>query len=422
MIVQRIILAQVVAFVVLAGAAGAATTRSQVAPEAAEDIRLLVRELEARHPNPYHSVPRAEFERQVDDLIARLPQLDENQVLVELMRLTVLGDRDGHTGMFPGLHRRDMHRYPLRLYYFADGLHVVRAQGVPGAVGWKLVAVNGLALPDLEALVRPLVPGDNQWSRLNLMPGYLVTAEVLHGLRVIPAVGRATFTLESGIGERRDVTLEPTLTAPRYDATLGLFFQPPVRAGIPRKRLPESFRSSGQARYIGRIGRSVYFAYNNTVQSTDEIVEKLRRLMRDRRVRRLVIDLRWNGGGNNRTLPNLMYLLRSRSVNRQGKLVVLIGRATFSAAQNFVNQLERGTRVTFVGEPTGGSPNHYSGGGQFDLPFLGLHGGMSIGYYQDTFAGDPRLATEPHVRVALGSSDFMAGRDPVLAKALRLRR
>jgi Peptidase family S41 len=410
------------ALVALAGAAAAATTRPQVEPEAAEDIRLLVRELEARHPNPYHTVRRADFERRVDDLIARLPLLDEDQVLVELMRLLVLGDRDGHTGMFPGLHRRDMHRYPLRLYYFADGLHVVRALGVPGALGSKLVAVNGVPLAEVEALVRPLVPGDNGWSRMNLMPGYLMTAEVLHGLRVVPAVGPATFTLESRAGERRDVTLDPSLTAQQYDARLGFFFQPPVRTDISRKRLPASYASSGRARYIGRIGRSVYFAYNNTIQSTDEIVEILRRLVRDRRVRRLVIDLRWNGGGNNRTLPNLMYFLRSRSVNRSGKLVVLIGRATFSAAQNFVNQLERGTRVTFVGEPTGGSPNHYSGGGQIELPVLGLHAGTSIGYYQDTFAGDPRTATEPHVRVALTSADFMAGRDPVLTTALRLRR
>jgi Peptidase family S41 len=419
---RRAVIGSVLALVVLAGGATAAATRSQVAPEAAEDIRLMVRELEARHPNPYHSVPKAEFERRVTDLIARLPSLDENQVTVELMRLLVLGDRDGHTGMFPGLHRRDMHRYPLRLYYFSDGLHVVGAQGVPGVVGSKLVAVNGRPLAELEALVRPLVPGDNAWSRLNLLPGYLVTAEVLHGLRVLPAVGPATFTLELRSGERRDVTLQPSLTAQQYDSALGFWFQPPVRAGIARKRLPWSFRSSSRARYIGRIGRAIYFAYNNTVQSTEEIVETLRRHVRDRRVRRLVIDLRWNGGGNNRTLANLMYFLRSRTVNRKGKLVVIIGRTTFSAAQNFVNQLERGTRVTFVGEPTGGSPNHYSGGGQLDLPFLGLHLGMSIGYYQDTFAGDARVATEPHVRVALTSADFMAGRDPVLAAALRLRR
>jgi hypothetical protein len=79
-------------------------------------------------------------------------------------------------------------------------------------------------------------------------------------------------------------------------------------------------------------------------------------------------------------------------------------------------------RTIFVGEPTGGSPNHNSGGGQLELPFLGLHVGMSIGYIQDSRPDDPRLALEPEVRVDLTSADFMAGRDPALEAALRLRR
>ena len=423
MTLRRILLASALAAAAIAGAATAASYTPHVAPEVAEDIRLLVRELEARHPNPYHTVPREVHQRRVEELIRRLPEFDEDQLLVELMRLTVLGPRDGHTGIPPGLHRRTLHRYPLRLYYFADGLHVVRATGVPWAVGTRLVAVNGIPIGEVEARVRPLVPHDNEWSRLALLPGFLVTAEVLHGLRLVSDTGPATFTLELRTGERRDVRLG-TVTTEQYDRVLGEFWKLPVRAGIPRKRLPASFRYPGRPRYIARIagGRAVYLAYNNASQSTEEIADILRRHARDRRVKRVIVDVRWNGGGNNRTLFSLVEFLRSRSVNRRGKLVVIAGRVTFSAAQNFVNQLERSTRAIFVGEPTGGSPNHYSGGGQLELPVLGLHVGLSIGYLQDSRPDDPRLALEPHVRVDLTSADFLAGRDPVLSTALRVRR
>ena len=418
----RVLLGLALALVALAGPSSASRA-PHVGPEAAEDIRLLVRELEARHPNPYHDVPRADFHRAVEDLISRLPSLDENQLLVELMRLTVLGPRDGHTGIPPGLHSRTLHRYPLRLYYFADGVHVVRALGVPGAVGARLLAINGIPVAEVEARVLPLIPRDNDRGRLTMLPGYLMTAEVLHGLRVVPGTSSTTFTLQLRSGERRDVSLG-TVTADQYDRALGQFWQLPVRSGIPRKRLSASLRWPDRPRYITTIdrGRAVYFAYNNTLQSTDDIADRLRSLVRDRKVRRVIVDVRRNGGGNNRTLTPLLYFLQSRSVNRPGKLVVITGRLTFSAAQNFVTRLDLSTRAVFVGEPTGGSPNHYSGGGHLDLPNLGLHVGLAIGYLEDSRPDDPRLAVEPEVPVAYSSADFMAGRDPVLAAALRLRR
>ena len=40
-----------------------------------------------------------------------------------------------------------------------------------------------------------------------------------------------------------------------------------------------------------------------------------------------------------------------------GHLFVIIGRRTFSAAQNTVNMIEKNTNATFVGEPTGSRPN-----------------------------------------------------------------
>jgi hypothetical protein len=100
---------------------------------------------------------------------------------------------------------------------------------------------------------------------------------------------------------------------------------------------------------------------------------------------------------------------------------VLIGRLTFSAAQNFINQLERTTNVIFVGEPSGGSPNHFSDGDPIELPTLRLTAHSSTGYIQDSTPDDPRVAIEPHVRVDVMSADFMARGDRVLRTAVQLR-
>ena len=89
------------------------------------------------------------------------------------------------------------------------------------------------------------------------------------------------------------------------------------------------------------------------------------------KTRRVIVDLRNNGGGDINTYPYLLQTLKSRSINKRGKLVVLIGRTTFSAAVHFAVDLKRGTHAIFIGEPTGGSPNHYSDTDPVTLPASG---------------------------------------------------
>ena len=55
--------------------------------------------------------------------------------MAEVMRLTTLGERNGHTGVFVfHPHARPLHVYPVRLYAFPDGMWVVAAAD-PAHVG-----------------------------------------------------------------------------------------------------------------------------------------------------------------------------------------------------------------------------------------------------------------------------------------------
>jgi C-terminal processing protease CtpA/Prc len=132
------------------------------------------------------------------------------------------------------------------------------------------------------------------------------------------------------------------------------------------------------------------------------------------------VDVRLNGGGDNRTYWPLTTLLSSRAVNRPGRLYLLAGRATFSAAANFAAEVERSTRAIVVGEPTGGGVETYGDTVAFGLPWLGLTAHVASRYHErKRNARDHRLAVEPDVEVDLTSAAYFAGRDPVLERALR---
>ncbi|WP_262493747.1 S41 family peptidase [Niastella koreensis] len=62
--------------------------------------------------------------------------------------------------------------------------------------------------------------------------------------------------------------------------------------------------------------------------------------------------------------------------NSKGKLIVLIGKLTFSSAIMNAIELKRGTNAILVGEPTSGSVNHYGEVRAFRLP----HTKIIIGY------------------------------------------
>ena len=55
-----------------------------------------------------------------------------------------------------------------------------------------------------------------------------------------------------------------------------------------------------------------------TLGSTGPDARKLARLVKSRKVRRVVVDVRLNPGGDNHTYAPLLAVLRSKAVNRPG--------------------------------------------------------------------------------------------------------
>jgi hypothetical protein len=139
----------------------------------------------------------------------------------------------------------------------------------------------------------------------------------------------------------------------------------------------------------------------------------------DQRVDRMVLDLRLNRGGNGDLLRPLVRAIIQSRTDAPGRLLVLTGRSTFSAAQFLVDHLERWTSAVFVGEPTGSKGRMYGDSRRFTLPNSGITARVSIYYWQMWSPWDTRDATAPQVGANLSMADYRANRDPALEAALR---
>jgi hypothetical protein len=378
--------------------------------DAAADIRNLVAELERHHPNPYHAVSREDFHRAANDLVARAPSLRRDQVVVGVMRLmAMLGERDGHSGVHPlsPVAGQNLRAYPLRLYRFPDGLYVVRALDT-SLIGARITSIGGVPSDVVEERVRPLITRDNDWTVLDRLPYFMVVVEVLSGLDIGPS-----FSFELRDGSRRDVVFQPVSVA-RHVQLFGGWWEATIRPG----RQPLYLRLRNVPFGLSRIdrGRALYVTYNVT-RNPRTVPDRLIRLARKKRVRRIVVDVRLNGGGDNTTYHGLVQALRHPRINRPNRLRVLIGRRTFSAAGNFAGEVDRRTRAGFVGEPTGGAPSQWGDSAPIHLPSIGVTVFTALQYQGSP--EDTRLATYPDIPITTPAADFFAGRDPVLAAALR---
>jgi dienelactone hydrolase len=400
------------------GALALATLALAAAPVGGDDVRLAADHLRNDHPNLFHDLSSERFDAAVADLESRAGSLSDDELLVGLMRLAALpGVRDGHTGIFPlnPGNARVLHAYPLRLYTFGDGTYVVAQAGGSDLLRAKLIAVNGRALNEVFAAVTPLVPHDNQSTLALRVTTFLNTPEVLHGLGLVPNLGPVTSTFERD-GRRFDAELAP-LTVHDYARAIGDLEHPLLPQAVDGP-VPEYILRRNENLWTRTLeaGRVFYIAYNRTLVPTYNLSRRVLRAAQTKRLRAFIVDLRLNGGGDNHTYVALLDSLRR--VAKKKPVYVLLSRVTFSAAENFATELEHKAHTTFVGEPSGGSPNLYGDVTTTQLPQSGLRLLVATIYWQFSSPNDPRTAIDPQVPVALASADFFAGRDPVLSAAL----
>lgn len=396
-----------------------------------EDLHFMAAEMARLHRNLYHQVTREQFDSAVSDLDSRIPMLSRRQILAGFTRIVALVG-DGHTHLpLPWDSAAGFGRYPVAIYRFADGFYITGSDSAHAdIVGGSLVSIGGRHAEDLVAAVTPLIsrdPGNEMWYRL-YAGFYMATPEVLEALGLAPDDGRVTFVVRRD-GQERAVVLAPgpRPSARNYNGWVvgggWVTMHDAVKAPTPlwTRHPDEAF----WVEYLASA-RAAYIQYNAVQNGKKETVAHFfSRVCAEasrRRAQRLIIDLRLNGGGDNTLNGEVVKaIMRTAPFNRRGHLFVIIGRNTFSAAQNLVNSLERYTDAIFVGEPTGANPNLFGDAVPVRLPHSGVVVYVSTLWWQDLDPRDRRPWTAPEIAAEMTSADFRAARDPALEAALRWR-
>ena len=381
------------------------------------DVRFLGDELPRRHRNAFHRMKREDFESAVNKLYSAVPTMSDDEIVVELMKLVAM-IKDGHTNLIP-MQYFQSGAYPLRFYSFADGVYVEKAApAYAELVGAKVLRVGIKTIDDAMTAIAPVIAADNEMGVLDIGPMFLSAPEILSGLKIISDKKTLDLVVSSG-GKERSVTVHP-------EATVQNILSPPSEwvDAAGKKNAPLYLTHSGETYWFEYLkDKQIVYVKQNAVQNKPnetlaDFYKKVFEFIDANPVDKLVIDLRNNGGGNNTlNTPIIVNMIRSK-INKRGHLFVITGRQTFSAAQNFTNQIEKWTEAIFVGEPTADHVNMYGDNRPFTLPNSGLVVRASTLWWQDLDPRDERKWKAPDIAADLTFADYAAGRDPAFQAIL----
>jgi hypothetical protein len=178
--------------------------------------------------------------------------------------------------------------------------------------------------------------------------------------------------------------------------------------------------------HFEHAGDLLYVQINTVRDSKDETLahfaQRVHNEIEVTKPEKVAIDLRQNRGGDNTLNVHLIRgIIQSECIDRPGHLFGIIGPATFSAAQNLVDGLEKYTNILFVGEPTGSKGNHYGDSKKIILPNSGITVLVAIYFWQDWHPTDNRDVTSPQIPATLTFEAYRQKIDPAMKAIVKYR-
>ncbi|MEP7254573.1 MAG: hypothetical protein ABI666_02300 [Ferruginibacter sp.] len=384
------------------------------------DLDTLYQTLIQKHPKLIGGKAREQFDSLYKKIRSKYSSYTRNQRIFKMTEL-VASMHDGHSAM--GI-RYDtayhFHELPVNLYVFQDGIFIRRAAEPYGKyAGMKVLKIGTLPVDTVVKRLLPLIHGENASAVKDILPSRLIIPELLQYIGAITSTDVVPYLLEDSMKVQYTVILKTV----SFNENL--------------KWVSAQNSTTPMPLYLQNTDKNYWYAYIDSIQlfyfhfsavkdmddiSFEKFVEQMFKKIDSLPIRKMVIDIRRNNGGDNTLNKPLIHaLIRSDKVNQKGKLFVIIGRNTFSAAVNLATDLENHTNAVFVGEPTAAGPNHFGETTVFHLPvskLLVLHSSL---FWQFSSPKDKRNSIEPGVPINLTWRDYKNNLDPCLLAVIKLK-
>jgi hypothetical protein len=387
----------------------------------------------------------ARFADKVRALHARADSLSRAGLFLGVAEAVALAD-NAHTNVNPAMWRALFDSLPVRFVWFADGLYVVRATADHAdLLGAHVLAIDGIEPARWAEIARRFFGGTPEHAR-SLSALIMEAPAILHEIDNRAPGERVVLRVQDGTGRERAVEIA---AMPREDAP------PMVKAGrvalaepLPGEkagewralladppRVPAVLSEPEKTLYAEREeGDRVLYLHLWQIRESvpGSLANALREALGPLQWRRIVLDLRFNAGGEYETVYPVVKNLGAHLTD-DGRLVVLTDATTFSAAiiTAALAKYYLPGRTRIVGEKAGDRLAFWAEGTSITLPNSKIRIDISTGYHDwahgcremrcwwpNYFYGVAAGTIDPDVVVGWRFADYARGVDTVLERAL----
>lgn len=392
------------------------------------DLRFLQETVHRDYSFLFKKTTAEEFDTAVEEFYSTIPNMEDHEVMVGFSRVIALF-KYGHTIVWFPNAPFDHHKLPLLVYEFPDGIYITGAhKDYESLLGARITAVEGMATNEVLKAVRPVVPAENDHYFKAYGVPYMLIPEVLHAQGLTKEL-KQTITVNL---EKEGLAFEAKVIAVKNpDFPLKYGEVTPGSDWVSVRDLSQS------PYYLKNLDKHYYYEYlpeektvyvrqsqvfDDPSETIAAFYKRVFDFIEQNEVEKFIMDLRLNGGGNNyKNKPVITGIIRQDKINQEGKFFVVIGRRTFSACQNLVNELDNYTNATFIGEPTAENINFYGDSKKETLPKSKLPVYLSFAWWQDKSQWENGPHTAPHIPVDMSFEEYRSNQDPVVDKILEFK-
>lgn len=380
-----------------------------------EDLEYLCATLEKRHKNLYHKISKEEFLNEKEKIAENISSLSDNDFFYEMQRLVALIG-DGHTGInfIPSAHDY-LRPLPFAITKISDYWYVeMTDKAHEKYLGCQIIAINDVPIETIFDRAEEIISYDNETMLENRFPATISFIDALKYLNVTDDLTAVHVTL-------KDISTnsEETVELPSYNGR-DIFNAEIVT--LQTKSAPTS--NTGEMYRSMELDQNTYFIQYNTCTENDDLpmpvfAEQVRTELINHSYSKVIIDLRYNSGGNSAILKPMIDMLSKQQKVLHFDVYVLIGHATNSSAMLNSIELKEATNCLFVGTPTGGNVNHYGELETFALPNFPATVHYSTKYFKLIPSYD-KNSLYPDILIASTYEDFLEGIDKEVQTILNI--
>ncbi len=390
-----------------------------------EDLRYLQKIVHAEYPFLFKKITSASFDKAIEKFHGEIPKLEVHEIKVGLTRMVSLFEY-GHSQIPFGTIAKEA-VLPINLYHFEDGIFIEGVQKKHQTVlGAKVLKIGEMPIEIALKAIRPVVPAENDQYFKGYGLRFLTVPAVLHAQGVIPAYSNTvSLTLEKNgqVFEHAfsaiplaDVSKEYGFTVPNdtWESVRDQTVTPLYLKHLQEKRYYFEYLKDAKTIYVRQSS-----VFSDDTETLAAFYERLFAFIDANDVDKMIYDVRLNGGGNNyNNKPLIKGIMARPKINQRGKLFYIIGRNTFSAAQNLTNEIDNYTEAILVGEPTSENQNFYGDARKVTLPNSGINAYLSFAWWQDKPQWEGMKWTVPHIAKTMTFEDYIMNNDLVVEAAM----